>query len=218
MRSGYLLAEAMIAVIIAGVIAAIFTTMNYYTHLQANTLKQQNTKTILEVIRSRLLYSAKDVDSDSFFELLKEEADNTLPLLLGVGSDAWGKRIFYSTIDLGVANIIDGTYATNTISISPNANIVARVISSGQNMSLETTKDDSEAKGDDLMLEIGLGELNHFKLYGSSEITTQTRGYNSAVVSAVAPLDPINGTLWFDTTVSKLKMYNSATLLWTQIN
>lgn len=218
MRSGYLLAEAMIAVIIAGVIAAIFTTMNYYTHLQANTLKQQNTKTILEVIRSRLLYSAKDVDSDSFFELLKEEADNTLPLLLGVGSDAWGKRIFYSTIDLGVANIIDGTYATNTISISPNANIVARVISSGQNMSLETTKDDSEAKGDDLMLEIGLGELNHFKLYGSSEITTQTRGYNSAVVSAAAPLDPINGTLWFDTTVSKLKMYNSATLLWTQIN
>ena len=218
MRSGYLLAEAMIAVIIAGVIAAIFTTMNYYTHLQANTLKQQNTKTILEVIRSRLLYSAKDVNSDSFFELLKEEADNTLPLLLGVGSDAWGKRILYSTIDLGVANIIDGTYATNTISISPNANIVARVISSGQNMSLETTKDDSEAKGDDLMLEIGLGELNHFKLYGSSEITTQTRGYNSAVVSAVAPLDPINGTLWFDTTVSKLKMYNSATLLWTQIN
>jgi type II secretory pathway pseudopilin PulG len=218
MRSGYLLAEAMIAVIIAGVIAAIFTTMNYYTHLQANTLKQQNTKTILEVIRSRLLYSAKDVDSDSFFELLKEEADNTLPLLLGVGSDAWGKRIFYSTIDLGVANIIDGTYATNTISISPNANSVARVISSGQNMSLETTKDDSEAKGDDLMLEIGLGELNHFKLYGSSEITTQTRGYNSAVVSAVAPLDPINGALWFDTTVSKLKMYNSAIPEWTQIN
>ena len=89
MRSGYLLAEAMIAVIIAGVIAAIFTTMNYYTHPQANTLKQQSTKTILEVIRSRLLYSAKDVDSDSFFELLKEEADNTLPLSLGAGSEAW---------------------------------------------------------------------------------------------------------------------------------
>jgi hypothetical protein len=218
MRKGYLLAEAMIAVLIAGVVAAIFTTMNYYTHIQSNMLKNQNSKTILEVIRSRLLQNAQDVDSDSYFELLKEEADNTLPVLIGLGTDAWGKRLFYSTIDLGNPNGADASYATNTLSISPNANIAGRLISMGQNMTLETTKDDSEAMGDDIMLEIGIGELNHFKLYGSSEITTQTRGYNSAIVSATAPLAPINGALWFDTTDSKLKMYNSATLNWTQIN
>ena len=63
MRRAYLLAEAMIAVIIAGIVAAVFTTMNYYTHLQANVLKQQNTKTILEVVRSRLVNLASDPDS-----------------------------------------------------------------------------------------------------------------------------------------------------------
>ncbi|MBS4069177.1 MAG: hypothetical protein WC279_09935 [Sulfurimonas sp.] len=217
MRRGYLLAEAMIAVIIAGIVAAIFTTMNYYTHLQSNTLKGQNSKTILEVIRSRLLHTAKDADNDSYFELLKEEADNTLPVNIGLGVDAWGKRVFYSTIDLGSANA-DALYAQNIISISPNTNIAGRLVSSGQDMILDTDKDDSIAQGDDIMLEIGVGELNHFKLYGSSEITTQTRGYNSAIVSATEPLAPINGALWFDTAVSKLKMYNSTTSTWTQIN
>ncbi len=217
MRRGYLLAEAMIAVIIAGIVAAIFTTMNYYTHLQSNMLKGQNSKTILEVIRSRLLHTARDADSDSYFELLKEEADSTLPVNIGLGVDAWGKRVFYSTIDLGSANA-DALYAQNIISISPNANIAGRLVSSGQDMILDTDKDDSIAQGDDLMLEIGVGELNHFKLYGSSEITTQTRGYNSAIVSATEPVAPINGALWFDTAVSKLKMYNSTTATWTQIN
>lgn len=217
MRNAYLLAEALIAVIIAGVIAAVFTTMNYYTHVQSNNLKNQNTKILLEVTRSRLLQSAKDVDGDSYFELLKEEASNALPASVGITTDTWGKKVFYSTIDLGAANGADPTYATNTTSISPNANIAARIISYGQNQTLETAPVDGSAKGDDIMIEIGLGELNHFKLYGSSEITTQTRGYNSAIVSAVEPTSPINGALWFDTTVSKLKMYNSATLTWVEI-
>lgn len=216
MRKGYLLAEAMIAVLIAGIVAAIFTTMNYYTHIQSNTLKNQNTKTILEVARSRLLQSAQDIDSDSYFELLKEEASNTLPLSVGLGTDAWGGRIFYSTLDLGSPNTLDASYATNTISISPNANIAGRLISLGQNKTLETAATDDSAKGDDLMIEIGIGELNHFKLYGSSEITAQTRGYNSAIVSAAEPASPIKGALWFDTTVSKLKMYDGSS--WTQIN
>lgn len=216
-RNGYLLAEALIAVIIAGVVAAVFTTMNYYTHIQSNNLKNQNTKILLEISRSRLLQSSKDIDSDSYFELLKEEASNALPASIGVTTDAWGKSIFYSTIDLGNPNGADATYATNTTSISPNANIAARIISYGQNQTLETAATDSNAKGDDIMLEIGVGELNHFKLYGSSEITTQTRGYNSAIVSATAPASPINGTLWFDTTVSKLKMYNSTATTWVDI-
>lgn len=217
MRNAYLLLEAMIAVIIAGVVAAVFITMNYYTHLQSNMLKQQNTKTMLEVIRSRLLNLAMDVESDSYFELLKEEADNTLPTMVGLTTDAWGKRIHYYTIDLGAANTINGLYADLNITISPNTNIAGRLVSSGEDMIIETDATHSVAQGDDLMLEIGVGELNHFKLYGSSEITTQTRGYNSAIVLGTEPTTPINGALWYDTTTLKLKIYSQADNNWTTL-
>lgn len=217
MRSAYLLIEAIIAIIIAGVVATIFTTMNYYTNIQSNILKQQNTKTILEVVRSRLLASASDVDSDSYFELLKQQVDNTLPVSIGLGTDAWAKRIYYYTIDLGIANVVDATYADTSTAISPNANIAGRLVSSGEDMTLDTAATDSEAQGDDLMLEIGVGELNHFKLYGSSEITTETRGYNSAIISATAPASPINGTLWYDTVNSVLKIYSTSSGTWTEL-
>lgn len=217
MRRGYLLAEAMIAVIIAGIIAAVFTTMNYYTHLQANVLKQQNTKTILEVVRSRLVNLAENPDKDAYFELLKEDVNNTLPLSVGLGIDAWGKRIFYSTIDLGASDGTNAPYADANTSISPNENIAGRLVSFGENRILETTASDSTVQGDDLMLEIGVGELNHYKLYGSSEITTETRGYNSAIVSATEPETPINGTLWYDTTSSSLKIYSQTDANWTSL-
>lgn len=218
MRKGYLLAEAMIAVIIAGIVAAVFTTMNYYTHIQSNTLKQQNTKTILEVVRSRLVNLASDPDSDSYFELLKEEADNTLPVNVGLGTDAWAKRIYYYTIDLGSVNDANSSYADTNTSISPNENISGRLISAGQDMVLDTNATDSTAQGDDIMLEIGVGEINHFKLYGSSEITTETRGYNSAIVSDTEPTTPINGALWYDTVSSKLKIYSQTDSNWTVLN
>ncbi len=218
MRGGYLLVEAMIAIIIAGIIAAVFTTMNYYTHIQSNMLKQQNTKTILEVVRSRLLNLSEDPDSDSYFELLKEEADNTLPISIGLGTDAWAKRIYYYTVDLGVSDGTNAPYADTNTSISPNDNILGRLVSSGQDMILDTNATDSVAQNDDLMLEIGVGEVNHFKLYGSSEITTETRGYNSAIVSDTEPATPINGSLWFDTTSSKLKIYSQTDSNWTILN
>ena len=217
MRRGYLMAEAMIAVVIAGTVAAVFTTMNYYTHLQSNVLKRQNTKTMLEVIRSRLLVLASDPDSDSYFELLKEEADNTLPTNVGLGTDAWGKRIYYYTIDLGTSDGTNAPYADSNATISPNENIAGRLVSSGEDMSLDTDETHSVAQGDDLMLEIGVGELNHFKLYGSSEITTETRGYNSAIVSDTEPVTPINGALWYDTTISRLKIYSQTDSNWTTL-
>ena len=212
-----MLAEAMIGIIMVGVLLSVFVTMNYYGNIQSSILKQQNSKIILEVIRSRLLKLADDPDSDSFFELLKEDNDGTLPVEIGVGTDAWGKRIYYSTIDLGIANTIDTSYADTTNSISPNANIAGRLISSGEDKILDTSATDSEAQEDDLMLEIGLGELNHFKLYGGSEITTQTRGYNSAVVLSSEPTSPIDGTIWLDTSSSpvELKVYNSSDSNWT---
>ncbi|MEA3371691.1 MAG: hypothetical protein U9Q40_10160 [Campylobacterota bacterium] len=214
MRKGYLLAEALLGILIAGIVATVFTTMNYYAHIQSNMLKQQNTKTILEVLRSRLINSAEDPDSDSYFELLKEEADNTLPVSVGLGTDAWAKRIYYYTVDLGVSDGTNAPYADTTTSISPNDNIAGRLLSSGEDMVLDTTSTDSVAQNDDLMLEIGVGELNHFKLYGGSEITTETRGYNSAIVSATEPVSPIEGTLWYDTGASVLKIYDSATSSW----
>lgn len=219
-RGGYLLLEAIIAIVIAGILATVFTTMNYYANIQSNTLKQQNTKIILEVLRSRLLHLAQDPDADSFFELLKEEADNTLPISVGLGTDGWGKRIHYYTIDLGISDGTNAPYANTTTAISPNANIAGRLISSGSDMILETFSTHSEAEGDDLMLEIGVGELNHFKLYGGSEINAQTRAYNSAIISLTPPLSPINGTIWLDTSLapSKLKVYDLATLSWIEVN
>jgi len=217
MRKAYFLVEAMIAIVIVGVVATVLTTMSYYNNIQSNLLKQQNTKTILEVVRSRLVNLAQDIDSDSYFELLKEDVDNSLPVSVGLGTDAWAKRIYYYTIDLGTLNDVDALYADTNISISPNANIAGRLISSGEDMTLDTNASHSTAQNDDIMLEIGLGELNHFKLYGSSEITTQTRGYNSAIVSDAEPLTPINGALWYDTNNSVLKIYSQDDNNWTSL-
>lgn len=221
MRKAYLLVEAMIAIVIAGSVAAVFTTMNYYTHIQSNILKQQNTKIILEVIRSRLVESAADPDDDGYFELVKEELDYTLPVDVGLGTDAWGKRIYYYTYDLGDS---DGgnapNYASTITSISPNANIAGRLVSSGEDMVLDTTETNATAQGDDLMLEVGIGELNHYKLYGGSEITSETRAYNSAIISDNAPSSPFDGILWYDTStgVNILKIYDTNTSSWKNIN
>lgn len=192
-----MLLEVMIALVIAGVIAAVFTTMNYYTHIQSNIMKHQNTKTILEVVRSRLINLAENPDNDAYFEMPKEDENNTLPVNVGLGTDAWGQRIYYYTVDLGATNI-DGNYSDTNDSISPNANILARLVSSGENLTLETNETNSTAQGDDIMLEVGIGEVNHFKLYESSEVTTQTRGYNSAIVDTEYPANPIHGTIFYD--------------------
>lgn len=216
MKKGFMLVEVMIAIIMAGILAAVLATMGYYTIMQGNTLKQQNSKTILEVIRSRLLNTAANPDSDSYFELLKE-VNSTIPVIIGLGKDAWGRNIFYSTYDFGDANG-NATYAQNTLSISPNANVLGRLISRGEDGVLDTTATDSVSKNDDIMLEIGIGETNHLKLYNGSEVSTQTRGYNSAIISPTAPLSPINGALWYCDVNSTLNMYNSTTMTWTKVS
>ena len=216
MRKGYMLVEVMIGIVMGGALLSVFITMNFYNNIQTNILKQQNTKIILEVTRSRLLKLASDPDSDSFFELLKEDENSTLPIEAGVGTDAWGKRLHYYTVDLGEANDVNASYANTTTSISPNANIAGRLVSSGEDMKLSTTAIDSVSQDDDLMLEIGIGELNHFKLYGGSEITAQTRAYNSAIISITEPTTPIDGTLWYDTSggTPALKIYNENNTSW----
>ncbi len=217
MRRGYILAEAMIAVIIVGVVAAAFTAMSYYAHVESNLLKLQNSKIMLDIIRSRLIQNAADVDSDSFFELPKENNDSTLPPFVGVTSDAWGRTIYYTTRDLGLDNDVNASYADGNVSISPTANVMGRLISRGEDGILQTGATDTQARQDDIMIEIGVGEVNHFKLYGGSEISGETRNYNSAIVSDTEPATPANGTLWFDTTVSKMKIYSQSDGNWTQL-
>lgn len=224
MKKGFMLVEVMIAIVMAGVLAAVLATMGYYTMMQGNTLKYQNTKTILEVIRSRLVNSAANPDNDAFFELLKEETNSTVPVRVGLGKDAWGHNIFYSTYDFGTANTFDANYTSNQVSISPNSNVLGRLISLGEDGVLQTLSTHSTAQGDDLMIEIGIGETNHLKLYGGSEITTQTRGYNSAVVAlstdlltTIFPTTPLNGTLLFLRDVNITKVYDANTSTWVRI-
>jgi len=217
MKKGFMLAEVMVAIIMAGILAAVLATMGYYTIIQGNALKQQNSKTILEVIRSRLLNTASNPDNDSYFELLKE-VNSTVPVVVGLGKDAWGRNIFYSTYDFGTQNT-NATYADTNTSISPNANVLGRLISRGEDGVLDTTATDSVAKNDDIMLEIGIGETNHLKLYNGSEVSTQTRGYNSAIVStsATPPSTPINGTIWFQRDTNKTMVYDSNTSTWIRV-
>jgi len=220
MKKGFMLVEVMIAIVMAGVLAAVLATMGYYTMMQGNTLKYQNTKTILEVIRSRLVNSAANPDSDSYFELLKEETNSTVPVRIGLGKDAWGHNIFYSTYDFSTLNTFDGNYTNIQTSISPNLNVLGRLISSGEDGILQTLSTHSAAQGDDLMIEIGIGETNHLKLYGGSEITTQTRGYNSAIVALSSepfPSSPINGTIVFHRDTNATYIYDSNTT-WVRIN
>jgi len=207
MRKGFMLVEVMIAIIMAGILAAVLATMGYYTLIQGNTLKQQNSKTMIEVIRSRLLNTAANPDNDSYFELLKE-VNSTVPVVIGLGKDAWGRNIYYATYDYGTDNN-NSTYANTKIQISPNLNVLGRLVSRGEDGILDTNASHSVAQNDDIMLEIGIGETNHLKLYNGSEVTTQTRGYNSAIVSSTAPLSPLFGTLWYCDTNSTLYMYKS---------
>lgn len=217
MKKGFMLVEVMIAIIMAGILAAVLATMGYYTVIQGNTLKQQNSKTMLEIMRSRLLNLAANPDNDSYFELLKEDTNNTVPVVVGLGKDAWGRNVFYSTYDFGADNN-NSTYANTKTTISPNANVLGRLISRGEDGILQTDANSSVAQGDDIMLEIGIGETNHLKLYNGSEVTTQTRGYNSAIVSTTAPTSPINGTLWYNESNMTLNMYDLNSTSWKQIS
>lgn len=224
MRKGFMLVEVMIAIVMAGVLAAVLATMGYYTMMQGNTLKHQNTKTILEVIRSRLVGLASNPDNDAYFELLKEDANSTIPTQVGLGKDAWGHNIFYSTYDFGTVNTFDANYTSNQVSISPNSNVLGRLISLGEDGILQTLSTHSATQGDDLMIEIGIGETNHLKLYGGSEITTQTRGYNSAVVAlstdlltTIFPTTPLNGTLLFFRDTNITQVYDANTSTWVRV-
>lgn len=216
MKKGFMLVEVMVAIIMAGILAAVLATMGYYTLIQGNTLKQQNSKTMLEVIRSRLLNTATNPDNDSYFELLKE-VNSTIPVVIGLGKDAWGRNIYYATYDFGTHNV-NATYADTNTSISPNANVLGRLISRGEDGILDTNASHSLAQNDDIMLEIGIGETNHLKLYNGSEVATQTRGYNSAIVSTTEPTSPINGTLWYNESNLTLNMYDLNTTTWIQIS
>jgi hypothetical protein len=208
LKQGYILAEMAVAIVIAALLAGAFTAMTYYMNIASNSLKSENSKIILDVVRSRVLELARDVDNDSFFELPMHGNDNSLPIEAAISIDAWGEAIYYITQDYGIVNGVDLNYSHTTDAVSPNANIQGRLISKGANQTLETNATHASAQGDDLMIEIGTGELNHFKLYGGSEIQSQTRNYNSAIVSNTAPNNPAIGTLWYNTDEQNMTIFD----------
>lgn len=206
-KKGFLLFEALIAIMIAGIVLMVYTSISYYASIQSNMIKSQSTKQILDVIRSRLLLLAKDSDSDGYFELPKADENNTVPIQVALTTDSWGRVVYYFPYDYGSPNT-DANYTTNTTQISPNQNILARLVSGGSDGVVDTTAQDTTAINDDIIVEIGIGETNHYKLYGGSEISTQTRSYNSAIISPAQPQSPTNGLLWYDSTNAILKVYD----------
>jgi len=95
LKKAYILAELAVGMIIAALLAGAFTAMGYYINITSNTLKHENSKIILDVIRSRLLHLAKDVDDDGYFELLMHEDGMGIPLEAGISIDAWGELKLY---------------------------------------------------------------------------------------------------------------------------
>jgi type II secretory pathway pseudopilin PulG len=218
MKKAYVLMDVMIAVFIVGIITAAFTTINMYSFMQIDIMKRENTKQILEIVRSRLIEKAQDIDSDGYFELPKEDSSNSIPSNIIATTDAWGVSLFYSTYDFGDDNTINTNYANSKTQITPNNNILARVISAGENGKIETTSTDQDVINDDIMIEIAIGETNHFKLYNGSSIEEQTRNYNSVVVSTSEPTNPNNGLIWLDSNENKLKVFIQSTNSWKEFN
>ena len=187
-----------IAIVIAALLAGAFVSMSYYMQQSSDRLKYENSKIILEVVRSRLLHLATPANNHSCFDLPAHETDNTLPLNVGISTDAWGQELYYEALQ----------DCTTAQTIGPNDNVVARIISKGSSGTMHTDDTDTKASGDDLMIEIGIGELNHFKLYGGSEIAEETRNYHSAIFSNQAPNNPTTGTLWYNTDDDNLTIYD----------
>jgi hypothetical protein len=217
MKKAYVLMDVMIAIFVVGIITAVFTTMNIYSFMQIDIMKRENTKQILEIVRSRLIQESNDVDGDGYFEFVKD-ANSKIPSSIIATTDAWGVSLFYQAYDMGTLNSTNINFTNNKTSITPNSNILARVISAGENGQIDTVSTDSIAKDDDIMIEIGIGETNHFKLYGSSEISEETRNYNSVIISNTVPSNPTNGLLWLDNSNNKLKVYVEYINNWKEFN
>ncbi len=131
----------------------------------------ENMQTDLTILRLGMLKTAvinqgKDPDRDNYLEPLSDDGNlpvdgdgNPLPLTEGrplplkmklALKDGWDSDILYCHWDLGPENAIDPNYSQNFFA-PPISGLIARLISPGENKSVETNCTDSRAAGDDLV-------------------------------------------------------------------
>lgn len=145
-------------------VTAMLPTMTYVlmqfigTSTAANMFfKSGMTKQGMNVTKSLIIGTAKDVDSDGHFEPLKEGTGNTLPLALSVhGTDEFGTQLRYCTWDLGSLNLINAGYSQNnsTPPITSPSPLMGRLISAGSDRTFQTSCNDTVARGDDIVVDI----------------------------------------------------------------
>lgn len=112
-----------------------------------------STKNNLTVIKNWLLANSKDVDNDTYPELVHEGTNNALPLSIPTRiNDDWGSPIRYYTWDLGSANV-NPVYSQNNTA-PPLPNLIGRIISAGKDGIFQTTAASTSAQGDDIVIDI----------------------------------------------------------------
>lgn len=123
-------------------------------------IKSHLTKTRMLTIRNVVASKAKDVDSDGYYEVLKEGASNTVPASISVNSkDEWGTDLRYCTWDSQNCNQTDATYTQNNPNapcagvLPPSTNLVLRLISAGKDKTFQTDCLSVSSSGDDIMMD-----------------------------------------------------------------
>ena len=152
-NKGFALISIVIFLAMVPLVMLIAVNLNSVVRTTWRTLQANRTKDGMAVIRNYLIANSSDADNDSWHELFKDEAGNSLPLSIPLNpNDQWGVAIRYCTWDLGSANG-NATYSQNNIA-PPKAQMIGKLISAGPDTTFQTVCSDATAKGDDIAVEL----------------------------------------------------------------
>lgn len=166
-NNGFAIADIVIAVAAMTFLIAIIIGFGGNVFSVSSLSKSVSTKNVLQQIKNVIIENARDVDSDTYYEVWKEQSGNGLPVgYTGTAIDAWGSALKYCTWDLGSANTVDPAYSDNFVP-PPQPGLVARIISAGRDRIMQTSCTDAVAQGDDIIAEIYHNEINSFFGTGS---------------------------------------------------
>lgn len=166
-NKGFAIADIVIAVAAMTFLIAIIIGFGGNVFSVSSLSKSVSTKNVLQQIKNVIIENARDVDSDTYYEVWKEQSGNGLPVgYTGTAIDAWGSALKYCTWDLGSANTVDTAYSDNFVT-PPQPGLVARIISAGRDRIMQTSCTDTVAQGDDFIAEVYHNEINSFFGTGS---------------------------------------------------
>lgn len=118
-----------------------------------------STKGEMQNLADLLVAQCEDVDGDSQMEPLKEAASNRIPASIAPDlTDEWGNDYYYCTWDPGTENTLDVNHADNNVA-PPINGMLARILSSGPDKTIDTACADITTTGDDLVLNISEGTV-----------------------------------------------------------